>query len=186
LEGSGRGLILRYYPIPELSMGDWEKSRKPSVRIAGRRGRDFNPTPSEYEAGVSTTRLRPSVVFALCMPKRVTHAKWQSRLSSPSHGAHEHPWWKWRRHLWIECDVRTGSTAVCYPYWTINLAANYLIQQSDLKRDFKWQWCRSVGRCRKLSPWSIIFNFITIRLRSQHSIRWLIRPHSDDLAWFIV
>jgi hypothetical protein len=31
------------------------KTTKTSIRIAGRRGRDFNPGPSKYEAGVATT-----------------------------------------------------------------------------------------------------------------------------------
>jgi hypothetical protein len=47
LQGCGRGLILRYYP-----RGTEENQGKTSVRIAGRRGRDLNSVPPEYEAGV--------------------------------------------------------------------------------------------------------------------------------------
>jgi hypothetical protein len=41
------------------------KPRKTLIRIAGHQGRDLNPGPPEYEAGVSTTRPRRSVVFNL-------------------------------------------------------------------------------------------------------------------------
>jgi len=49
LVGSGRGLILRYYP--GIRLEGLRKTTKTSIRIAGRRGRDLNPGPPEYETG---------------------------------------------------------------------------------------------------------------------------------------
>jgi hypothetical protein len=51
LEISGRGLILRYYPA--VAWKDWVKPRKVS-QDSSYSGRDFNPGPPEYEAGVLT------------------------------------------------------------------------------------------------------------------------------------
>jgi hypothetical protein len=57
LEGSGRGLILRYYTdILRL-----EGLRKTSVGTAGLR--DLNPRPPEREAGMLT--IRPTVSYFL-------------------------------------------------------------------------------------------------------------------------
>jgi hypothetical protein len=59
LIGSGRGLILRYYVGIRL-----EGLRKPtytSTRIAGRRGRESNPEPPEYQVGVLIFRYYPKI-----------------------------------------------------------------------------------------------------------------------------
>jgi len=47
--------ILRYYP--GIRLEGLRKTTKTSIRIAGRRGRDSNPGPPEYEAGVLTTKF---------------------------------------------------------------------------------------------------------------------------------
>jgi hypothetical protein len=52
LVGSGRGIILKYYP--GIRLEGLRRTTKTSIRIAGRRGRDMNPGPPEYEAGVLT------------------------------------------------------------------------------------------------------------------------------------
>jgi hypothetical protein len=55
LEGSGHGLVLRYYFLKGLRKPrDSKDSRSP--------GRDLNPSRPEYEAGVSTTQPLRSVV----------------------------------------------------------------------------------------------------------------------------
>jgi hypothetical protein len=59
LVGSGRGLILGYYPVIRLE--GLRKTTKISIRIAGHRGREFNPGPPECVSGVLTTRPRRSV-----------------------------------------------------------------------------------------------------------------------------
>jgi hypothetical protein len=59
LVGSGRGLILRYYP--GIHLEGLRKTTKNSIRMAGLRGRDLDPGPPEYEAGVLMTWPRPSV-----------------------------------------------------------------------------------------------------------------------------
>jgi hypothetical protein len=51
---SGCALILRYYP--GIRLDGLRKTTKTSIRIGGRRGRDLNPGPPEYEAGVLPTR----------------------------------------------------------------------------------------------------------------------------------
>jgi hypothetical protein len=50
--------VLRYYP--GIRLEGPRKTSKPSIRIAGRRGRDLNPGPPEYE-GVLATRPRRSM-----------------------------------------------------------------------------------------------------------------------------
>jgi hypothetical protein len=58
LEDSGRGLILSYY-LPGGTEKNYENLRQDSRSP----GRDLNPWPSEYEAGLLTTRPRlPSSV----------------------------------------------------------------------------------------------------------------------------
>jgi hypothetical protein len=52
LVGSGHDLILRY--SPGIRLEGLRKTTKP-LRIGGRRGRDLNPVPPEYEVGVLTT-----------------------------------------------------------------------------------------------------------------------------------
>jgi hypothetical protein len=52
LVGSGRGIILKYYP--GIRLEGLRITTKTSIRIAGRRGRDLNPGTPEYEAGVLT------------------------------------------------------------------------------------------------------------------------------------
>jgi hypothetical protein len=59
LIGSGRGLIVMYYPA--FAWRDWGNPRETSIRIAGRRGRDWTRGPPKYEAIVLTTRPRHSV-----------------------------------------------------------------------------------------------------------------------------
>jgi hypothetical protein len=56
--GVGRGLILRYYP--GIRLAGLLKTTK-SLNKAGRRGRDLNPGPPEYEAGVLDTLPRCSI-----------------------------------------------------------------------------------------------------------------------------
>jgi hypothetical protein len=58
LEGSGRGLILRNYPGIRL-----EGLRQITITCQDCRslGRDLNPGPPKYEAGVLATRPRRSV-----------------------------------------------------------------------------------------------------------------------------
>jgi hypothetical protein len=58
VEGSGRGLILRYYP--SICLGS-EKTHENLSQDSQSPGRDFNPGPPEYEAGVLTARTRRSV-----------------------------------------------------------------------------------------------------------------------------
>jgi hypothetical protein len=62
--------------MPTFYWRDWGKPRKISINIAGRWGRDFNPGPLEYEAGVLTTRPRRLVY--LCGGTEVNHEKSQS------------------------------------------------------------------------------------------------------------
>jgi hypothetical protein len=59
LVGSGRGLILRYYL--GIRLEELKKKLKPSIRIAGRQGRESNPGNPEYDVGVLTNRPRRSV-----------------------------------------------------------------------------------------------------------------------------
>jgi hypothetical protein len=59
--GSGRGLILRYYPGIRL-VGLRKTTTKEPIRIASRRGRELNPGPPQYEVGVLTTQPRRSVM----------------------------------------------------------------------------------------------------------------------------
>jgi hypothetical protein len=47
LIGSGRDLILRYYP--DIPLEGLIKTTKTSIKIAGRRGTYMNPGPPEYE-----------------------------------------------------------------------------------------------------------------------------------------
>jgi hypothetical protein len=55
LVGSGRALILRYYPgIPIEELRDIMKILRQNSRFPGR---DLNPRPTEYEAGMLTTLL---------------------------------------------------------------------------------------------------------------------------------
>jgi hypothetical protein len=61
LEGSGRGLILKYYHGTRLE--GLRTSTKTICDDSWRPGRNFNPGPFEYEAGVLTTRPRRSVTF---------------------------------------------------------------------------------------------------------------------------
>jgi hypothetical protein len=59
LEGSGRGLVLRYYPGIRLA-----RLRKTTINLSQdirSPGRKFNPGPPKYEVGVLTTRPRRSV-----------------------------------------------------------------------------------------------------------------------------
>jgi hypothetical protein len=49
---------LRYYA--GIRLDKLNKPQKTTISIAGRRGRDQNPEPPEYEAGVLTTRPRRS------------------------------------------------------------------------------------------------------------------------------
>jgi hypothetical protein len=56
---SGCGLILRYYP--GIHAERLRKITKTSIMIASHWGRDSNPGPTEYKAGVLTTRPRCSV-----------------------------------------------------------------------------------------------------------------------------
>jgi hypothetical protein len=50
---------LRYYP--GICLEGLKKRRKTSIRITGRRSRDLNPGPPEYDAGVLTTLPQRSV-----------------------------------------------------------------------------------------------------------------------------
>jgi hypothetical protein len=56
VEGTGRGLIVRYYPSLRL-----EKVTKNLSQNSQFPGRDLNPGLPEYEAGVLTTRQRCSI-----------------------------------------------------------------------------------------------------------------------------
>jgi hypothetical protein len=61
LEGSGRGLIFRYYSGSHL-----EGLRKTKINLdqdSRSPGRNLNLGPPEYEAGILTTRPRRSVMF---------------------------------------------------------------------------------------------------------------------------
>jgi hypothetical protein len=58
VEGSGRGLIVRYYPGNRLE-GLWKTDE--NIQDSLSPGRDLNPVPPEYEAGVLTTQARRSV-----------------------------------------------------------------------------------------------------------------------------
>jgi hypothetical protein len=59
-------ILSEYYSHTQRKevLRDWRKLRKTSVGTAGRYpGRDFNPRPAEYEAGVLTARLWHSVTL---------------------------------------------------------------------------------------------------------------------------
>jgi hypothetical protein len=61
-KGFGRKLSwrnLRYYP--GIRLEGLTKTKKISIRIGGRRGRESNLGPPEYHVGVLTTRPRCSV-----------------------------------------------------------------------------------------------------------------------------
>jgi hypothetical protein len=53
-EGSGRGLILRYYP--RIHLKGLRKTTKNLNQDSWSPGQDLNPRPPEYESGVLTTR----------------------------------------------------------------------------------------------------------------------------------
>jgi hypothetical protein len=57
--------------MPALAWRCWGKPWKISISIAGRRGRDLNPGPPEYEEGVLSTRLRRSVELKKSNPKKL-------------------------------------------------------------------------------------------------------------------
>jgi hypothetical protein len=59
LEGSGRGLMLRYYL--RIRLEELWKTPKTRSQVNLSSGRDLNPGPPEYEAEVLTTRPRRSV-----------------------------------------------------------------------------------------------------------------------------
>jgi hypothetical protein len=59
LEGSGRGLILRYYP--GISLEGLIMIRKKLNQNSRSPGRYLKPGPSKYEAGMLTTRPGRSV-----------------------------------------------------------------------------------------------------------------------------
>jgi hypothetical protein len=63
LVGSCRGLILKY--CSGIRQERLRKSRKTSIRIAGRRGRESNPEPLEYEAGVLTLNSINQLIFVM-------------------------------------------------------------------------------------------------------------------------
>jgi hypothetical protein len=56
LEGSGRGLILRHYPVIRLEGP--KKKTKDLGQYSRSPDRDLKPWPPEYEAGVSSVYLR--------------------------------------------------------------------------------------------------------------------------------
>jgi hypothetical protein len=59
LEGSFRGIILRYYP--GIGLEELRKTTKNLNQDSRFPGRDLKPGPTEYEAGVLTTRPRLSI-----------------------------------------------------------------------------------------------------------------------------
>jgi hypothetical protein len=64
-EGSGRGLILRYYEYTGIRLEEPRKALSQDSRFAGR---DLYPGRPEHEAGVLSTRPRSSVV-PMCWPR---------------------------------------------------------------------------------------------------------------------
>jgi hypothetical protein len=60
MEGSGCGLILRYYPGIRLEV--LRKTTKDLSQDSRYTGRELNPETPKYEPGVLTTRPRRSVV----------------------------------------------------------------------------------------------------------------------------
>jgi hypothetical protein len=87
LVGSGRGLILRYYP--GIRLEGLRKTTKKWVRLAGRRSRKCNPVPPEYEAGVLTTRPLRSVFCAQTQRKIATCKHGSRNASFSSYGPFE-------------------------------------------------------------------------------------------------
>jgi hypothetical protein len=68
LKGFGRKRSwpnLRYYPGIRLKRV--RKTSKTSIKIAGHRSRDLNPEPSEYEAGMLTTRTERNEAYPLLL-----------------------------------------------------------------------------------------------------------------------
>jgi hypothetical protein len=61
MEGSGRGLYLRY--CPSICLEELRKTTKHLSRESLSPGRDLNPAPSEKEAGALSTRQPHSVFF---------------------------------------------------------------------------------------------------------------------------
>jgi hypothetical protein len=59
LEGSGRGLILRFYP--GIRLVELMKTMTNLMQDSRYSGRNFNQGPPRYQAGVLTTRKRRSV-----------------------------------------------------------------------------------------------------------------------------
>jgi hypothetical protein len=59
VEESGRGLILRYYT--GIRLEGLKKTTKPLRQDSRSPGRDLNPGPLKYKAGVLTARPRRSV-----------------------------------------------------------------------------------------------------------------------------
>jgi hypothetical protein len=66
-KGSGRGLILRYYP--PIRMVGLKRTTKTSIRVAGRQGRDLNPRPPKYEAGVNNVITNYAEVQKFLRPR---------------------------------------------------------------------------------------------------------------------
>jgi hypothetical protein len=62
--------------MPEFAWRDWRKPQKSSISIAGRRGRDLNPGPPEYETGVLIT-----------VPRRSLGAIWTRKIHSTTFSA---------------------------------------------------------------------------------------------------
>jgi hypothetical protein len=62
IEGSGRCLILKYYPGIYLEVLE-KNHKKTSVRDIRYRGRDLNPRQPEYETEMLNTRRRPVFVY---------------------------------------------------------------------------------------------------------------------------
>jgi hypothetical protein len=71
LVGSGRGLILRYYP--GIRLEGLRKTTKSSISMAGHRGRVSNQGPPEYEAGLLTTGPQRSAAIRPCQGVTCRH-----------------------------------------------------------------------------------------------------------------
>jgi hypothetical protein len=63
VEGSGRCIISRFYP--GIFLEDLGEDTKNLIQASRSLGRDMNPEPPEYEAGVLTTTFGDGLLFSI-------------------------------------------------------------------------------------------------------------------------